>query len=66
LNLRERKYQEAGEDCMMRSFIICFSPNFITVIKSRRKRWVEHVAQMGEVRNVYKIIVTEYEGNGPF
>jgi hypothetical protein len=26
----------------------------MTVIKSRRKRWAEHVARIGELRKVYK------------
>jgi hypothetical protein len=30
-----------------------FSPNIVTVINSRRMRWEGHVAQMGEVRNLY-------------
>jgi hypothetical protein len=29
------------------------SPDIIKVIKSRRTRWVEHVAHMGEMRNAY-------------
>jgi hypothetical protein len=33
--------------------ILYFSPNTITQIKSRRMRWVGHVARMGEERNVY-------------
>jgi hypothetical protein len=33
------------------------SPNIIRMIKSRRNRWVEHVARMGETRNVYRILV---------
>jgi len=35
---------------------LCASPNIIRVIKSRRMRWVEHVACMGEMRNAYKIL----------
>jgi hypothetical protein len=30
------------------------SPNIVRVIKSRRMRWVGHVARMGEVRGVYR------------
>jgi hypothetical protein len=33
------------------------SPNVIRMIKSRRMRWTEHVAHIGEMRNVYKILV---------
>jgi hypothetical protein len=29
-----------------------YSPNIIGVIKSRRMRWAEHVARMGETRDV--------------
>jgi hypothetical protein len=33
------------------------SPNIIRQIKSRRLRWVGHVASMGEERKVYKVLV---------
>jgi hypothetical protein len=32
------------------------------MIKSRRMRWAGHVASMGEMRNVYKILVGKPEG----
>jgi len=32
------------------------------VIKSKRMRWVGHVACMGEMRNAYKILVGKPEG----
>jgi hypothetical protein len=35
------------------------SPNVITVIKSRRIRWMEHVAHMEEMRNAYNTTHTE-------
>jgi hypothetical protein len=38
------------------------SPNIIRVIKSRRMRWVGHVALMGEMRNAYQILVGKREG----
>jgi hypothetical protein len=38
------------------------SPNIVRVIKSRRMRWVEHVARMGEGRGVYRILVWRHEG----
>jgi hypothetical protein len=41
------------------------SPNIITVIKSRRMKWAGHVAQMGEKRNVYKLLVGKLEGKRP-
>jgi hypothetical protein len=33
------------------------SPNIVRVIKSRRMRWAEHVACMGEGRGVYRVLV---------
>jgi hypothetical protein len=33
------------------------SPNIVRVIKSRRMRWVGHVARTGEGRGVYKNLV---------
>jgi hypothetical protein len=33
------------------------SPNIIRVMKSKRIRWVGHVARMGDIRNAYKILV---------
>jgi hypothetical protein len=38
------------------------SPNIIRLIKSRRTRWVRHVARMGEKKNTYRILVGEPEG----
>jgi hypothetical protein len=33
------------------------SPNIIRVIKSRRMRWVGHVARTGQKRGAYRILV---------
>jgi hypothetical protein len=41
------------------------SPNIIRMIKSRRMRWAEHIARMGEKRNAYKILVGKPEGKRP-
>jgi hypothetical protein len=38
------------------------SPSIIRMIKSRRIRWVGHVARMGEKRNAYRILVGKPEG----
>jgi len=40
-------------------------PNIVRVIKSRRMRWAEHVARMGEGRDVYGILVGKPEGRRP-
>jgi hypothetical protein len=41
------------------------SPNIIRQIKSRRMRWVGHVACMGCERRVYKALVGKSEGKRP-
>jgi hypothetical protein len=41
------------------------SPIIITIIKTRRMKWVEHVARMGEKRNVYRLLVGKPEGKRP-
>jgi hypothetical protein len=35
------------------------------VIKSRRMRWAEHAARMGERRNTYRILVGKPDGKRP-
>jgi hypothetical protein len=41
------------------------SLNIIRVMKSRRLRWVGHGACMGQMRNVYKILVRKPEAKRP-
>jgi len=41
------------------------SPNIVRVIKSRRMRWVGHVAHMGERRGIYRVLVGKPEGKRP-
>ena len=38
------------------------SSKIVRVIKSRRMRWVEHIARMGERRGVYRVLVGKTEG----
>jgi hypothetical protein len=42
------------------------SSNIIRQIKSRRLRWAEYVACMGQERKVYKGLVEKPEGKRPF
>jgi hypothetical protein len=42
-----------------------FSPSIIRMIKSRRIRWAEYVARMGEKRNAYRILEGKPEGKRP-
>jgi len=37
-------------------------PNIVRVVKSRRMRWVGHVARMGEGRGVYRVLMGKPEG----
>jgi hypothetical protein len=40
-------------------------PSLIRINKSRRMRWVGHVAQMGDKRNMYRLLIGKPEGKGP-
>jgi len=40
-------------------------PNIVRVVKSRRMRWVGHVARMGEGRDVQRVLVGNPEGKRP-
>jgi len=41
------------------------SPIIVRVIKSRRIRWVGHVARVGESRGVYRVLLVKPEGMRP-
>jgi hypothetical protein len=41
------------------------SPSIIRIIKSRRMRWMGHVARMREKRNMYRLLVGTPEGKRP-
>jgi hypothetical protein len=63
LDLSGRKWQETGEDCTVNSFInLRPSPNSIKVANGEGKTWTDHVARMGEMRNLYKILVGKPAG----
>jgi len=40
-------------------------PNIVRVIKSRRMRWMRHVARMGQGRGVHRVLVGKPEGKRP-
>jgi hypothetical protein len=42
-----------------------FSPDVIRMTKLRRVRWTGHVASVGQMRNVCKILVRKPEGKRP-
>jgi hypothetical protein len=41
------------------------SPSIIRIIKSRRMRWVGHVARIEEKRKAYRVLVGKPEGKRP-
>jgi hypothetical protein len=41
------------------------SPSIIRIMKTRRMRWAGHVAQMGEKRNAYRLLVGKPERKRP-
>jgi hypothetical protein len=49
--------------------VLCFLIELLLytfrIIKSRRMRWAGHVAQMGEKRNSYRLLVENPEGKRP-
>jgi hypothetical protein len=53
-----RKLHEEFNDAYM-------SPSIVRVVKSRRMRWVGHVARMRERRVVYRVLVGKTEGKIP-
>jgi hypothetical protein len=44
---------------------LCSLPNIVRVVKSRRMRWAEHVARMGEDKGVHRVLVGKPEGKRP-
>ena len=50
---------------LLRSIDLHCSRNIVRVIKSRRMRWAGHVAGMGEMRGVYRLLVGKPEGKRP-
>jgi hypothetical protein len=61
----KREEDGHGENCIMMNFITIFFTKYCWVIKSRRMRWVGHVACMQEGRGVYRVLVGRPEGKRP-
>jgi hypothetical protein len=60
LDLRGINWQEAVENCTLKSFEICTPANF-RMIQSGRKGLAGHVACMRRMRNTYKILARKPE-----
>jgi hypothetical protein len=63
LHIGGRKKHETGES--REEELYNLNSSNITTIKLRRIRWAGHVAGMGEMRNVYKVLVTNPEEKTP-
>jgi hypothetical protein len=63
LVVRGRKWREAREDCIMRSFITCTLQEIL--IGSKRMRWASHIARIRAMRNTYRILAVQHEGKRP-
>jgi hypothetical protein len=63
LDVRAKTWQEAGENFIMRSFIIYYSPNIIRMMKIKEDMGGACSAH-GEIRNAYRISVGKSEGKG--
>jgi hypothetical protein len=53
-NLKRRSWRKLYNDEFHNQYS---SPNIVKVIKARRLRWTDHVAHMGEGRDVYSFLV---------
>jgi len=65
LDLRGRKWRDAGEDYNEEPRNLYASPSVISMIKSWRMRLAVHVARMVAMRNAYKIWVGRPEIKRP-
>jgi hypothetical protein len=56
---------EAGEDCVMRIFIIVYFTKYFQSDQIKRVKWLVHVACIGEIRNAYFVLVRKAEEKRP-
>jgi hypothetical protein len=63
LGPKRDEVRENGGSCTVRN--LYSSTGIIRQVKSRRMRWAGHVARMGAVRKVYKVLVGKSEGKRP-
>jgi hypothetical protein len=66
MDLRGKKYQEDGENYIIRRFITCILHlSIIRIIKSTKMRWMGRMAYMVEKRNAHRLLVRRHEGERP-
>jgi hypothetical protein len=63
--LQRGKWHETGEDSIIRNFVSHATPNVIRVKKIKEGIMSGHVARIGEMRNIYKILIEKPEGKRP-
>jgi hypothetical protein len=51
--------KEGGENCIMRSCMVCTFHQIFRTLILWRMRWAAHEVRMGEIGNSYKILVGE-------
>jgi hypothetical protein len=66
LDLRGRKWREAGEDYIMRNFITCTLHQILLGWSSQggQNRWVRYVARLVKMRNAYKTVIRSPKRKG--
>ena len=62
MGLRVTTLQGNGQELLNDLHYLNFSPGIIQVIKSRRVRWVGHVARVEEKKKAYRVLVGKSEG----
>jgi hypothetical protein len=61
MDLRGRKCQETGEDCIMRSFITCVPFTKYYMGNEIKDKLGRTCSMQGEMRNMYKIFIGKPE-----
>jgi hypothetical protein len=51
-----------GEDCIMKSFIICTLHQTLLGGLSRRTRWARYLARIGEIQNCTNLLLENLKG----
>lgn len=50
---KTEKVRGSWRERITRGFIICTSPNTVTVVKSRKMKWAVHIITTGQKRNAW-------------
>ena len=61
---RELKKEEDGQNCVVRSFVICTLPTDDDAVLLNRNRWIKHVVCVGKCK-VPSVFDKKATSNGP-